>query len=131
MKHVKEHEVEGESFPPPHARVIKHLAAPWTVGASRLWAGVTIIGPGSSSNPHLHDDAEEIFYVISGTGRIKVEEEEEDIAPGSCIFIPPKSLHQLLNTGQVELRVLAVTSPPFTATGFKEVHKPNEEGAAL
>jgi len=123
MKHVKEHEVEGERFPLPYARVIKHLAAPWTVGASRLWAGVTIIEQGSSSNPHLHDDAEEIFYVVSGTGRVKVGEEEEDIAPGSCIFIPPKTLHQLLNTGNVELKVLAVTSPPFTDIGFKETHR--------
>ncbi|MBA7479691.1 hypothetical protein ES707_15127 [subsurface metagenome] len=123
MKHVKEHEVEGERFPPPHARVIKHLAAPWTVGASRLWAGVTIIEQGSSSNLHLHDDAEEIFYVVSGAGRVKVGEEEEDIALGSCIFIPPKTLHQLLNTGHVELKVLAVTSPPFTAVGFREVHQ--------
>lgn len=122
MKHVKEHEVEGESFPPPHARVIKHLAAPWTVGTSNLWAGLTIIGVGSSSNPHLHDDAEEIFYVILGTGRVKVGEEEEEIAPGSCIFIPPKTLHQLLNTGHEELKILAVTSPPFTTTGFKKVH---------
>jgi len=122
MKHVKEHEVEGERFSSPHARVIKHLAAPWTVGTSNLWAGLPIIGGGSSSNPHLHDDAEEIFYVISGSGRIKVGEEEEDIAPGSCIFIPPKTLHQLLNTGHEELRVLAVTSPPFSTTGFKKVH---------
>lgn len=123
MKHVKEHEVEGERFPPPHARVIKHLAAPWTVGASRFWVGESIIEQGSSSNPHLHDDAEEVFYVISGTGRVKVGEEEEDIAPGSCIFIPPKTLHQLLNTGHEELKVLAVTSPPFTTAGFKETHR--------
>jgi mannose-6-phosphate isomerase-like protein (cupin superfamily) len=123
MKHVKEHEVEGERFPPPHARVIKHLVAPWTLGATRFWAGVTIIEEGSSSNPHLHDDGEEIFYVISGAGRVKVGEEEEDIGPGSCIFIPPKTLHQLLNTGNIELKVLAVTSPPFTVIGFKETHR--------
>ena len=123
MKHVKEHEVEGERFPPPHARVIKHLVAPWTLCATKLWAGVTIIEEGSSSNPHLHDDAEEIFYVISGAGRVKVGEEEEDIGPGSCIFIPPKTLHQLMNTGNVELKVLAVISPPFTVIGFKETHR--------
>ena len=127
MKHIKEHEVEGERFSQPHARVIKHLAAPWTAGTSNLWTGLTIIGRGSSSNPHLHDESEEVFYVISGTGRIKVGEEEEEIAPGSCIYIPPKTLHQLLNTGQAELKVFAVTSPPFTTTGFKEVHTPKKQ----
>jgi len=124
MKHIKEHEVKVEQLPPPYAREIRHLIAPWTVGARRLWAGVVIIGQGSSSNPHVHDDAEEIWYVIGGTGRVRVGEEEEEIGPGSCVLVPPKTVHQLLNTGQTELKVLAVTSPPPTLAGFKELHTP-------
>ncbi|HEY82007.1 MAG TPA: cupin domain-containing protein [Dehalococcoidia bacterium] len=124
MKHVREHEVKGEHLMPPHAREIKHLIAPWTVGSRRFWAGIVIIGQGSSSNPHVHDDAEEIWYVVGGTGRVRVGEEEEEIGPGSCVFVPPKTVHQLLNTGQTELKVLAVTSPPPTLEGFKKVHTP-------
>lgn len=124
MKIIKEHEVEGHRFDPPHARVIKHLAAPWTLGTSKIWTGLSIVDPGYTSNPHSHDDLEEVFYVVSGTGRIRIGEEEEDIAPGSCIFAPPKTIHQLINTGQEILKVYAVTSPPFTPTYFKDVHTP-------
>jgi mannose-6-phosphate isomerase-like protein (cupin superfamily) len=124
MKHIRESETEGERFTGPHSRQIKHLVAPWTVGSSNLWVGVTIVDPGFSSNPHLHDNAEEVFYVISGSGYIKVGGEEEEIGPGSCIFIPPKAVHQLVNTGIAELKVVAITSPPFTPAIFKSVHTP-------
>jgi mannose-6-phosphate isomerase-like protein (cupin superfamily) len=127
MKHIKEHETEGEKFTGAYCRTIKHLVAPWTVGSSHLWVGVTIIHPGSSSNPHLHDDAEEVFYVLSGNGSIKVGDEEEKIGPGSCIFIPPKTVHQLKNTGDTELKALAATSPPFSPANFKSAHTPTKD----
>jgi mannose-6-phosphate isomerase-like protein (cupin superfamily) len=122
MKHIKEHEVEGERFPPPHARVIKHLAAPWTLGTQNLWVGVSKVDPGSSSNMHAHDDMEEIFYVISGHGKIRVGDEEEPIEPGSCIYMPLNTPHQLINTSDETLKVLATTSPPFIPDKFKAIH---------
>ncbi len=122
MKHLKEHEVEGERMPPPHARTIKHLAAPWTMGTRNLWLGVSKVDPGSSSNEHSHDDQEEIFYVIAGHGRIRVGGEEEPIEPGSCIYIPMNTPHQLINTADETLKVLSVASPPFVPDKFKAVH---------
>ena len=124
MKHIKETEIEGESFSEPYARVIKHLVAPWTVGSSNCWVGTTTLPGGSSSNPHLHEQSEEVFYVVLGTGQARVGEEVEDIGPGSCVFVPPNTLHQLLNNSDTELKVLAVTSPPFSQTGFKTAHNP-------
>ena len=122
MKHVKEHEVEGERFEAPYARTIKHLAAPWTLGTTKLWVGVSKVDPGNTSNPHTHDDAEEIFYVISGHGRIRVGEEEEAIGPGSCIFVPVGNEHQLINTGDETLKVVAATAPPFELDKFDKAH---------
>lgn len=123
MKHIKEHEVEGERMSPPHARTIKHLAAPWTLGTQNLWVGVSKVDPGSSSNMHAHDDLEEIFYVISGRGKIRVGDEEEPIEAGSCIYMPRNTPHQLINTSDETLKVLAVTSPPFIPDKFKAVHR--------
>ncbi len=126
MKIIKEHEVEGDRFAPPHSRVVKHLAAPWTLGTSKLWTGLSIVDPGYTSNPHSHDDIEEVFYVVSGSGRIKIGEEEADITPGCCIFAPAKTVHQLINTGQEILKVYSTTSPPFTPAGFKDIHTPKK-----
>jgi len=123
MKHIKEFEVVGERFPSPHARTIKHIAAPWTLGTRNLWLGVSIVDPDSSSSPHAHADMEEIFYVISGHGKIRVGDEEESIEPGSCIYIPGGHIHQLLNPKKEPLKVLAVTSPAFQMETFKTAHK--------
>lgn len=122
MKHIKEYEVSGEIFDRPDAREIKHLVAPWTVGSTKVWMGITIIERESNSNMHKHDDSEEIFYVLSGSGSIKVGDEEENIVPGSCIYIPPNIFHQLINPGPERLRVLAVTSPSPTHAEFNNVH---------
>lgn len=123
MKHVKEHEVKGERFEAPSARIIKHLAAPWTMETRNLWLGVSKVDPMSNSNPHTHMDAEEVFYVVSGHGQVRVGDEKEDIEPGSCIYIPPGVEHQLINTNDETLKVVAVTSPPFTPTSFDDAHK--------
>jgi len=123
MKHVKEHEIAGERFEAPHARIIKHLAAPWTMGTQNLWLGVSKVDPMSKSNPHTHAGAEEIFYVISGHGQILVGEEKEDIEPGSCVYIAPGVEHQLINTNDETLKLVAVTSPPFTQNSFDDAHQ--------
>lgn len=125
MKHIKEHEVRGDRFDPPHARTIKHLAAPWTLGTRNIWMGISKVDPGSSSSLHSHDNAEEIFYVVSGYGRIRVDDDEEAIEPGSCIYISPGSSHQLINTGDETLKVIASASPAFKQDKFDEIHKYN------
>ena len=122
MKHIKEHEIKGDRFGPPHQRTIKHLAAPWNMGTRNIWMGITIVDQGSSSSFHTHHDTEEVFFVISGQGKIRVNEEEEAIGPGSCIYIPIGSPHQLVNTGHETLRVIASASPPFDREKFDKVH---------
>lgn len=126
MKHVKEYEVKGDRFDPPHARTIKHLATPWPSGTRNIWMGVTKVDPGNSSNLHSHEDMEEIFYVVSGHGRIRVGEEGEAVEPGNCIYLPIGSPHELINTGDETLKVVAAASPPFSLDSFGAVHKGQE-----
>jgi mannose-6-phosphate isomerase-like protein (cupin superfamily) len=123
MHHINQREVKGERFEAPHARTIKHLAAPWTFGTRNIWLGISIVQPNNSSNLHSHDDMEEIFYIVSGRGRIRIDDEEEDIEPGSCIYIPTGASHQLINNGNEILEVVAASSPPFNLDRFKDVHK--------
>ena len=130
MKHVREHEVEGFRAPAPHARTLKHLAAPWTIGSQNLWLGMSKIDPGSSSNPHHHDVQEEIFYVVSGHGQIVVGEERADVEPGSVVVVPPGQTHYLVNTSDETLKVLAAVAPPFEQRDFEAQHKLDEDGRA-
>jgi mannose-6-phosphate isomerase-like protein (cupin superfamily) len=120
---VREHEVTGDRMDPPYARVVKHLVAAWNAGATHLWLGVSVIDPLSSSNLHVHEGQEEVFYCLSGRGRIRVGDEEASFEPGCCVFVPPGVAHQLINTQSDEvLRVLSATAPPFSREGWSNIH---------
>lgn len=123
MEILKEHEVSGEEMPPPYARVLKHLAEPWTLGTKRISLVLSKVKVGGKSNPHSHDTSEEVFYVISGRGKMIVDDEECEIEPGSCIYIPVGSVHQLINTCDETLNVATVASPPWQREKFREVHE--------
>jgi mannose-6-phosphate isomerase-like protein (cupin superfamily) len=123
MKHVKEHEVDGVRAAPPYARTLKHLVAPWTLPAEKMWVGMSKVDPGSCSNPHSHERQEEIFYVVGGRGEIEVGDEKEAVEPGSIVVVPPTLIHSLINTGDETLKVLSVVSPPFEKSDFEQRHR--------
>ena len=120
---VHENEAEAEQIVAPHARVIRHLAAPWNVGTKYVWVGTSSVEPGCTSNEHAHDGQEEIFYCISGNGRIRVDGMESRVAPGDLVYVPPGCRHQLINDGAAVFKVLEVVSPPFVREKFKKDHQ--------
>lgn len=126
MKAIKMHEVNIKyinKIDSPYKRIIKHIVAPWTMGSENLWVGLTIIDPGNTSNIHSHQNQEEVFVVLSGRGKIMVNNEVANVEPGSVVFVPKGQVHQLINTdGEETLKVLPITSPPFIPDQFKKDH---------
>ena len=54
--------------------------------------------PGGSTTPHRHELTEEIYYILSSTGLIRVADETQEVGPGDAIAIPPGTRHQITNT---------------------------------
>src|SRR5439155_13662001 len=50
---------------------------------------------GSSTQEHFHIKTEEIYYITHGTGRLRIEEEFQDVGPGEAIAILPGKKHKL------------------------------------
>lgn len=123
MKYIHENDVEGERIGPPHQRVIRHLVASWNMGAKHLWLGTSSVDPGFTSNPHAHEEQEEVFYCVAGRGKIRVDEEEFPLEPGAVVFVPPKCVHQLINEGDEVLKVVSAVAPPFTPEIFEQDHQ--------
>jgi mannose-6-phosphate isomerase-like protein (cupin superfamily) len=49
-----------------------------------------IVKPGKrQAFAHRHDDAEEVYVVLSGTGRIKLDDDVREIAPLDAIRVAP------------------------------------------
>lgn len=121
VAHVREGELPGTRAPAPHARTLKHLIAPWTLGSRELWLGLSEIDAGSSSNLHSHDN-EEAFFVLSGRGRVEVGGARQEIGPGSTVLVPSGEPHRLVTEGEERLRVLCCASPPFDPQAFDQAH---------
>jgi len=78
-------------------------------GARRL-LGVwdTTLPPGTILQPHLHPDAEEVYYILEGRGRIMVGDETRTVTPGHLIYIPPGQPHTIHALGVQPLRWITV-----------------------
>jgi mannose-6-phosphate isomerase-like protein (cupin superfamily) len=62
---------------------------------------------------HFHCRAEEIYYILSGVGRMRIGDEWRDVAPGDAIAIPPGDAHQITNIGAVDLVFLCCCAPGY------------------
>lgn len=68
---------------------------------------------GGSTQEHYHPKAEEIYFITSGTGRMRIEREEREVVAGDAIAIPPGQRHKLWNTGLTPLTLLCCCSPAY------------------
>ena len=69
--------------------------------------------PGTATDPHFHPQAEEIYYLLEGRGRMQIEADVRDVVPGDAIAIPPGQRHQITNTGAQALRFLCCCAPCY------------------
>ncbi len=71
---------------------------------------------GASTQEHYHPQAEEIYFLTHGQGRIRIEGETREVGPGDAIAIPPGHRHKLWNTGNEILRLLCCCAPGYEHT---------------
>ena len=66
--------------------------------------------PGREIEAH-EDPMEEIYFVLSGSGEMKVDGEKREVKPGDAVWIPAGSTHGLVNRGEEDCVILVVASP--------------------
>jgi quercetin dioxygenase-like cupin family protein len=69
------------------------------------------IPPGDRLGKHV-DTAEEIQYILSGSGDLLTDDGPRPIKPGDVFVLKEGVAHDLHNTGSEDLRVLAFFSKP-------------------
>lgn len=52
------------------------------------------VAGGGAVEPHTHP-THEYYYVMSGRGLMRIEDEEREIAQGDLVYIPPNKVHTL------------------------------------
>jgi quercetin dioxygenase-like cupin family protein len=75
---------------------------------ARLWR----LAPGQASTWHRHRQEEELYLVLEGEGRVRVEDERLTLAPGDALLVEPGSLRQVFNDTDADALWLVVGAPP-------------------
>ncbi len=92
---------EGEAL-------IESLFAPADFSTKvRLCARITLPA-GASIGHHVHQGEDEVYYILSGKGRVFDGQESYDVEPGSAVLTRSGEGHGLSNTGRDDLVLLAV-----------------------
>jgi mannose-6-phosphate isomerase-like protein (cupin superfamily) len=94
-------------------------------GATMLSFGAAEIDAGKEIPVHRHRVGdryvEEGFYVIEGSGEVRVGDEVRKISAGSfCVMSPAEGYHSIRNTGTATLRFVMC----FAGTGVQMERKP-------
>jgi mannose-6-phosphate isomerase-like protein (cupin superfamily) len=72
-----------------------------------------VLQPGRVSRPVRHRTVEEIWYILGGTGRVRLDGKVLDVQEGSTVVIPTGAAFQFEAHGDEPLRFLCYTSPPW------------------
>jgi mannose-6-phosphate isomerase-like protein (cupin superfamily) len=78
---------------------------------------------GGSTTPHYHPLTEEIYYILTGEGRMRIGTETSQVGPGDAIAIPPGVEHEITNTGGETLVFLCCCAPAYEHTDTVLVEK--------
>lgn len=81
-------------------------------------SAVEIFETGGKTPRHVHHQAHEMFYVLSGRGRAHCDGKTYEVAQGDTLVLPPGMEHVVENAGTEKLYCLTVMVPN---EGFAEM----------
>lgn len=105
------------------------------IGARQLGYNLTELPPGKVQCPfHNHHGEEEMFLILEGQGELRFGDQRYPLRPHDVVACPaggPEVAHQIINTGTVTLRYLAVSNRvPLDACEYPDSQKVMVVGGA-
>jgi uncharacterized cupin superfamily protein len=85
------------------------------LGAGGLGARLWRLRPGEASTKHRHQQQEELYVLLEGHGRIRVDEQALELGPLDSLLVEPDAMRQIFNDTDAEALWLVVGAPPEAA----------------
>ena len=63
---------------------------------------------GQSTRGHTHPGQEEVYYFVSGTGEMQIDDNRFPVQPGMVTLIADGAFHRVFNTGSEDLYFVCV-----------------------
>jgi uncharacterized cupin superfamily protein len=95
-----------------------------TLGA-RFWR----LHPGQASTKHRHFETHELYVLIEGDGRMRIDDELVTLEPLSAVLVEPEHTRQVFNDTDVDALWLIVGAPREGVTSTLEMSQ--EQLAAM
>jgi uncharacterized cupin superfamily protein len=91
------------------------------LGAETLGARFWRLSPGQASTQHRHFETHELYVVLEGTGRVRVDGEVLTLDPLSALLVEPEHVRQLFNDTEADALWLIVSAPREGVTSTLEM----------
>jgi uncharacterized cupin superfamily protein len=85
------------------------------LGATTLGARLWRLAPGQASTRHRHRTEHELYVVLEGTGRVRVDDQLLTLSPLSALLVEPGTVRQVFNDTNAEVLWLVVGAPAEAA----------------
>ncbi len=96
---------------------------------------VMCIGPGDDIGREVHDDHDQFLRIEQGNARVELGKSEDSVdethetGPDSAVIVPAGVWHNVVNTGDGDLKLYSLYSPPEHPDGTVHVTKADAEAA--
>ena len=88
------------------------LGLPTAAVRNQSLAEATLV-PGQGTERHYHREAEEIYFLLEGSGEMEVDGESARVTVGDAVLVPPGAWHTIRADAGALLRFLCCCSPPY------------------
>jgi mannose-6-phosphate isomerase-like protein (cupin superfamily) len=65
---------------------------------------------------HSHEEAEQVYIVVSGRGTLTVAGDTQEVGQGDLVLVPPATDHSIANSNTDDLCCVSVQSPAVTSS---------------
>ena len=77
----------------------------------RFFCDVYCLEPGQVQKVHAHEGSDKIYYVLEGSARITVGDEEKEVEAGEMTMAPSGDAHGVVNHTQAKTSMLVFMAP--------------------
>lgn len=104
---------ETEPFTTKDGSIIRELMHPARHGSGRQSLAEAFLPAGRKTLLHRHRSSDEIYHILSGSGRVRLGEERYPVTVGDTIHIPAGTPHDIEADGGEPLVFLCCCTPPY------------------
>lgn len=86
------------------------------------------IPAGGEIGQETHPDNDQMLYLVSGKGKVCLNDEESDYNQGDAVLVPTGTLHNFVSSSDQPMKIITTYSPPHHPEGT--IHKTKAEADA-